>query len=434
MCFLFYWIFSYTYYRDTFIFPSSVNMWFDRMKSSLEQIKNIAELVNDVPNSLEALLLWEKNKQEKQQQETIQETKTKQEKLKDNIEVKKMLSVLFQYARELLSDSEINSLDDLFVGKVGEDFIGEYLQEQEYIRKQEQQGNLIPKQALQKAFDLYDPTTNLQAVLEEISDYYFLQQGTQKYEKVHQHFTQLLSEKDTVIKKKDEFQNHTESTRRTLYPNDDLNRYYNEQEAEKSTGLAYDINTEQDQNMKTPQHILNRFVSSWYSTNPITWVTLCARTTRLDAERLFHLSLPQGNAFDVMRNEQGNFKKSLVSQLYNKKEKSSVKVDVVAPNWNLGKSDYINKIAPEHTNVADLFVTSSTKNGKKYWHRALMFRIAHQWHVLDPYTAIQPWEDKNKPRTLESYTKSMQTGRNKREFMRINFYEAPVNLEVNAIA
>ena len=63
-----------------------------------------------------------------------------------------------------------------------------------------------------------------------------------------------------------------------------------------------------------------------------------------------------------MRGEEGRFSKSLVSQLYNQKEKAKSKVDSVHPNWDLGKNDYINKLAPQDTHVADLFVTSSTKN------------------------------------------------------------------------
>jgi hypothetical protein len=74
-------------------------------------------------------------------------------------------------------------------------------------------------------------------------------------------------------------------------------------------------------------------------------------------------------------------------------------------------------------------VTSNTSNGKKYWHRATMFRSNDQWYVIDPYTVVQQWEDKNKPRTLESYANSMKTGNNKRDFMRMNFYDAPVNLD-----
>jgi hypothetical protein len=57
-----------------------------------------------------------------------------------------------------------------------------------------------------------------------------------------------------------------------------------------------------------------------------------------------------------------------------------------------------------------------------------MFRSDDQWYVIDPYTAVQSGEDKNKPRTLESYAKSMKTGGNKREFMRMNFYDAPVQI------
>ena len=61
-----------------------------------------------------------------------------------------------------------------------------------------------------------------------------------------------------------------------------------------------------------------------------------------------------------MRQDQGNFSRSIVSDLYNKKEKAKTKVDSIHPNWNMGNNDYINKLAPQDTNVADLFVTSNT--------------------------------------------------------------------------
>jgi hypothetical protein len=89
------------------------------------------------------------------------------------------------------------------------------------------------------------------------------------------------------------------------------------------------------------------------------------------------------------------------------------------------KSEYINNLAWDN-NVIDLYVTSSTVKWKKYWHRATMFRIWDQWFVIDPYTALQPGEQKNKPRTLESYTKSMKEWNNKREFMRMDFYKSDV--------
>ena len=404
-------------------------MSFDHIKSSLEQIKELAKVVSDLPHSLDSLLLWEKNKHEQQKVQAIQEVQNKQEVLKNSIEETKMVSTLARYVRNILSDDEINSFDNLFLGDSVEDFILVYLQEQQYIKNEEKKWNLIPQQALQKAFDIYDPTSNIQSTLEEISTYYVLQEGKSKYKKVAEHFEQLLGQKNSLVQKKEELQIHTTQTRIQKKPNPDLLRYDQEEKRLKKVGLAYDINDEQDPQMKTPQYILNRFVSSWYSLNPKTWVTQCARTTRLDAKRLFHKTLPQGNAFDVMRSEQGWFKTSLVSELYNTKEKSKSKVDSIVPNKDLGKNKHINSLVWYKSNIADLFVTSSTKNGKKYGHRALMFRLAEQWYVLDPYTAIQPWENKNKPRTLESYTKSMQTGKNKREFMRMNFYEAPINLD-----
>jgi uncharacterized protein YegP (UPF0339 family) len=44
---------------------------------------------------------------------------------------------------------------------------------------------------------------------------------------------------------------------------------------------------------------------------------------------LFHINLPRGNAFDAMRAGEGNYKKSIVSELYKKKEKITKKIDSI---------------------------------------------------------------------------------------------------------
>lgn len=178
-------------------------------------------------------------------------------------------------------------------------------------------------------------------------------------------------------------------------------------------------------NMEQYISLLPMFTSVWYQKDPETWTTLCSRTAAQDAKKLYWLERKEWNAFDVMRAKDKKFKKSIVSDLYKEKEKSVDSAIDIVPKEDMWKSEYINNLAWDN-NVIDLYVTSSTVKWKKYWHRATMFRIWDQWFVIDPYTALQPGEQKNKPRTLESYTKSMKEWNNKREFMRMDFYKSDV--------
>jgi len=177
-------------------------------------------------------------------------------------------------------------------------------------------------------------------------------------------------------------------------------------------------------NMEQYISLLPMFTSVWYQKDPETWTTLCSRTAAQDAKKLYWLDWKEWNAFDVMRASDKKFNKSIVSDLYKEKEWSiDIKTDNICNKEEMWKSEYIDTIAWDN-NVVDLYVTSSTKNWKRFWHRVIMFRIGDQWFVIDPYTALQPWEQKNKPRTLESYALSMKTGKNKREFMRMDFYKS----------
>ena len=143
-----------------------------------------------------------------------------------------------------------------------EDYVREYFQEQEFIKQEAKKNNIIPQQSLQKAFHLYDPTTNIQTLLEEMSVYYFAQNGKEKYTSTTKHFQSLLSKKEFVSTRQKEYQSHTVDTRLKTKPNPDLIRYYDEEKVLKTTGFAYDVNAEKDPTMKTPTNILKRFVSS----------------------------------------------------------------------------------------------------------------------------------------------------------------------------
>lgn len=163
------------------------------------------------------------------------------------------------------------------------------------------------------------------------------------------------------------------------------------------------------------------FTSVWVLRNPKTGTTLCSRTAYTDAKNLFELTRERWNAFDVMRSTSKKFNKSIVSELYKEKTESvDININAIATQEDMGNSAYLNSIAWDN-NVVDLYVTS----GSVYWHRATMFRIWDQWFVIDPYyKGRQPGEPKDKPTTIESYTKSMQEWRTKREFMRMDFYKS----------
>lgn len=106
-------------------------------------------------------------------------------------------------------------------------------------------------------------------------------------------------------------------------------------------------------------------------------------------KNLFNVNIPNGNAFDTMRKENGDFHYSLVSELYQQKETATKKVDKTLTQEKMADSTYISSLAGNN-DVAELYVTSSTTKGRKYGHRATMFRIDSQWFVIDPYTTVQP--------------------------------------------
>ncbi|AKH33081.1 hypothetical protein XF24_00755 [candidate division SR1 bacterium Aalborg_AAW-1] len=414
-------------------------MGLESFKDAMIQVKSVIETAKNFSESVTDMLGLQVEEQKKEEQQTIDHTKhdivnlqQQVDKKEQSPEYKKMIAALSEYCRLLLSPSELQSIGNIFIGDTLEEQLHEYVKEQHYIQSEKKKNNSIPQQSLQKAYDIYDPTTNIQTLFDEVANQLAGSTSKQQYEYVTSYLNTTIARKEQVVLRQQEFRSHSSTTRLQTKPNPDLVRYHDEEKALKTTGFAYDINNEKDPQMKTPANILKRFVSSGVAKSE-KGTTLCARTTFLDAQRLFHLKLPLHDAFTVMRQEQGNFSRSIVSDLYNKKEKAKTKVDSIHPNWNMGNNDYINKLAPQETNVADLFVTSNTPKGKLYGHRALMFRVSNQRYVLDPYTAVQPGEDKNKPRTLESYAKSMKTGKNKREFMRMNFYKAPVNLETKAV-
>jgi hypothetical protein len=204
----------------------------------------------------------------------------------------------------------------------------------------------------------------------------------------------------------------------------------NTNEKNKTAVDKYNVYTDEEKAIKEGK-VLPRDVAKLKSASAEkskNWVTLCAGTARKNAKQIFHLNLQSGHAINAMRaNPEWWCKKTIVSDIFKKKEGNAA-WGSVHENDVLGKSDYITQQAA-WCNFADLFVTSSTENGRKFWHRAVMFLAGSQRYVLDPYTAMTKWTATNNPIPLEYYKEMMDHGTNHRKFMRMNFYNSPVQID-----
>ena len=136
------------------------------------------------------------------------------------------------------------------------------MKEQHYIQSEKKKNNSIPQQSLQKAYDIYDPTTNIQTLFDEVANQLAGSISKQQYESVTSYLNTIIARKEQVVLRQQEFRSHSSTTRLQTKPNPDLVRYHDEEKALKTTGFAYDINNEKDPQMKTPANILKRFVSS----------------------------------------------------------------------------------------------------------------------------------------------------------------------------
>lgn len=332
------------------------------------------------------------------------------------------------YLQKIFTSEDIAIIQNMFPGKNLQESVQNFLKEKKQIDIDLKKWSTESRDALQTTM-LILGTVKVCTDLNEFYNSYAKTQSldTTQYQKnltwLTQHYESLQKNTNLMKNTKDELDKKYKTTE---------SWYTDNSQKDKLTSPVTNYLQDSEELLKNPQKKLSKqlshIVSSWFRKDPNTKTTLCSQTAQIDAKTLFHINLPRGNAFDAMRAGEGNYKTSIVSDLYKKKEKITKKIDSVHDTDYLWKSSYINTLA-DWTNFADLYVTSSTSKGKKYWHRATMFRSNDQWYVIDPYTVVQSWEDKNKPRTLESYANSMKTGNNKRDFMRMNFYDAPVNLD-----
>lgn len=195
MCFLFYWIFSYTYQRDIFILQHKMKE--NKFTDWLVQIKEVVNNISNFSKTLEEMFSsWStqeelENSKKNIDTKIIAEIKPEIKYLSDQIYEKerfKMIESLSQYIKSLLNTHELQNLSDIFSGKTLEEDIVGYLYEQQYILKEEEKWNLMPRQALKKSFQMYDSTKKIENILTNISSFYFKQQGIERLTKTEKYF------------------------------------------------------------------------------------------------------------------------------------------------------------------------------------------------------------------------------------------------------
>jgi hypothetical protein len=247
-----------------------------------------------------------------------------------------------------------------------------------------------------------------------------------------------LAHKYNLSNKTDEEKRQYIATQRESFAKTDpakTNGIDNTSTSNKPAVDKYNVYTEEEKAIKEGK-VLPRSVAKIQSTgferDPNTKTTLCSRTWQRTAKEVFHLNVQWGgSAWVAMRKSpEWGCKKTIVSDIFKKKEGNDAGWSV-HDNDALGKSEYITQQAGG-SNFADIFVTSSTRKWKLYWHRACMFLAGSQRYVLDPYTAMTKWTATNNPIPLEYYKDMMDHGTNHREFMRMNFYNSPVKIDGGA--
>lgn len=70
--------------------------------------------------------------------------------------------------------------------------------------------------------------------------------------------------------------------------------------------------------------------------------------------------------------------------------------DYFKNNWYLSAYTNIDDI-PENADLLDIFLTSNSNHGKKYWHRIIGQKINRNWIIWDPY------KDKASPIPISKY-------------------------------
>lgn len=178
----------------------------------------------------------------------------------------------------------------------------------------------------------------------------------------------------------------------------------------------------------------------------------CSKTSQIDGKRLFHMNLKTWNAFHAMykgiNENQERYKGSVIAKQYLDYSKQYNDILTKSNSWfsdclqqikqddakltklkneEMGTSETIDTQA-HGANFWELYVTSKWQ--KQYGHRALLFCSTEgskrQRYVIDPYTRSKSWKDSNEPRRIEDYTVDID---GKREFMRMDFYNAPVTID-----
>lgn len=115
------------------------------------------------------------------------------------------------YYETILTPNELNAIGDIFMGETLADQIMAFIEEQSYNDIQAKLWNTEPRDALQKTFDIYDGTTNIQTTLHSLYTIYTETRGTSKIltsadiDALTTHYKNLLSDTDAVQKTKTEY-------------------------------------------------------------------------------------------------------------------------------------------------------------------------------------------------------------------------------------
>jgi hypothetical protein len=137
--------------------------------------------------------------------------------------------------------------------------------------------------------------------------------------------------------------------------------------------------------------VLSSIQSLPFKRNPETGTTLCSRTARENAWKLFDLTLPKGNAADAVN-------KKPIDRCYTHTFDTKSTLSPFSKLYPSMEAAYIQY----WTNVYDVSVTSKSK----YGHRSLLIRDEDTWiwSVLDPYRSV-PWYAATSPKPAEEYFK-----------------------------
>ncbi len=145
--------------------------------------------------------------------------------------------------------------------------------------------------------------------------------------------------------------------------------------------------------------------SSPYESSPTS--TLCSATVQKNAQNIFGITIPSGNAIDAQNLDLDT----------TKKDANGRTIPVDTREAFIGSAVWSDSflLIPTRATMADVFVESSNKNG----HRCLAFKKlpTNEWYILDPYRS--PDTRSVKPKKLADYTKN-------NKIVKVNFYDTNV--------